>query len=253
MVRTQPQSSKKYKKRQSRRGFKVALSFTLSLLLVFALEITLLSLASWQHQKAVKKEQLFTQLQQAQQQPVQPFSLPLSAGQKVQLSGQLLPQHSVFLALPAEPGKWRLITPFITNSATIMLDRGLITPPVGGVPNQTWLDQFLNQPPQNTNLTATVQVAPTRRNGWGGPDHANHPRVILRPDPQALAWDDLPNLLTTHYLQALQNTHPQATAIASPPPAGLPHRQYMWTWLSCALILPLLYGFALWSRLKKKD
>ncbi len=92
----------------------------------------------------------------------------------------------------------------------------------------------------NATIEGIIRTFPERRGWLGGPVYNTNPQELLFLDPQAIAA----NIRQDVYVEARHQTHPaflpieQAQAISPQR-----HAEYRNTWLACAVVLALMFGY----------
>lgn len=139
---------------------------------------------------------------------------------------------------------YRILTPLVTSEQEIIVDRGWVRRSFEPhylarfhVPGEVTVKGILLDPPV---LKQAFMKGPVKGAGAEGVGVLK----VLKPDE--IPPGKKPRL--DRYLQATTNTHPQVDAFFVPPPGGAKHREYMLTWFSLALILPLLVAGLFWRR-----
>ncbi len=200
------------------------LTFVLLVALALAVEAGLLTLANWQ----------WGRYQQRLAQQTEFASRPA-----VTLSGTWQPQHTVALTnqphplSPESSRGWRILTPLITASGTVLIDRGF-TPPSVHTDNTPNFTPF--QPVTiSTTLSGVWQPFPQRRGWLRGPDVTTHPRLLAFLNPAHSVSATGPA-----YLISRTPTSPNLTAVPPPLPAPTKHLSYALQWLGMALAFPIM-------------
>lgn len=235
-----------------------------AILLFIAAEVALVKLALWQYARAGEKMVLRAEILEAQETPA---SWPLDkadVGREVTLNGVFLPEPVYLLEhQPRQSGAgvrtgWRVLSalhladdaPEPDAQRVIWVDRGW-TPYLRG---QERLTPNLSQyaPPAGEILVrGVVREFPVRQQkSWGGPVVAADPNVLVFLDENYI--EAKITTVPRFYVQSVVATGDNIAAILPPLPAPGRHREYMFTWLGLALILPFLFGGLMWRRWQKR-
>ena len=144
---------------------------------------------------------------------------------------------------------YRILTPLVTDTQEIIVDRGWI--------HRQFVDDYLERfQIEGTLAVKGVMRSPPelKQTFFKGPIEgvgAKGVRVLklLKLD-EILPHPTLPR--ADKYLQATVPTHPDVDAFFVPPKGGAKHKEYMLTWFSLAVILPLLLLGAFVGRRRKR-
>lgn len=198
------------------------------LLLALGVEAGLLTLANWQYnryQQRLAEQTAFVA------RPSQTLSGTWLPAQTFALTNQPNPTNP-----EAEIG-WRILTPLLTPSGTILIDRGYATPRQTS-DNQPNFAAFIPTTASAT-LAGVWQPFPQRKGWLQGPDTTTHPRLLAFLNPALIVSDTQPA-----YLLSRTPTSENLLAVPPPLPAPTRHLSYALQWLGMALAFPLLCGFA---------
>lgn len=212
------------------------LFFVIALALFLLAETVLIKLAWWQysrmHERAVYEQTVSEAMNLA---PIeQQKGLKDNIWRHVILEGHFDNQRSVLLSNQRYQGRvgWRLFTPFISGDVEIIIDRGWIAGAVEKPSPKTFMTNI-------SKVEGVVRALP-QRNGWlKGPVHDVSADTLLFLDIDAIEAGEMSRQPV--YVQAKTMTHSGVTASITALDAGSPHKSYMLTWLSLAILLPILF------------
>lgn len=202
--------------------------------MAMAVESGLLVLAGWQanryHQRLAQQAEF-------------------SARPSITVSGTFLNTATVALTNQPHPLKpeaergWRILTPLITASGTLIVDRGYTAPHLNpeGSPDFTFLTQT------SATVAGVFQPFPQRHGILRGPDTTTHPKLLAYLNPSLITSDTL----GTTYLIARTPTAQYVTAVPPPLPAPTKHLSYAMQWLGLAIAFPVMCILA-WARNRTK-
>lgn len=203
-------------------------------LLVAALGVqaALLTLATWQYHRY---QQRTLAIAQAEEQPL------------TIIQGQFLNANTVALdnqPNPADPTQigWRILTPFQTAGALIIVDRGWSRPLLAnGVPHFTPFATSV------TTISGILQPIKTPSGWLKGPATTTHPQLLTLVSPSLII-----SQTTAASLLAI-STPTNGVAIPQPAPLANPIQNLSYTvqWLAMAAIFPILC-FAAWKKSRAK-
>jgi cytochrome oxidase assembly protein ShyY1 len=217
--------------------FKSRFSLYLGGLFFVALALGLCILGTWQLHRAVEKEQHIATSRTFLSLPRQEF-IPGGAypeWQRVIAEGRFDTSREVVLESQLnqneEPG-YRIVTPLVIGPFEVLVDRGWIP--------RDFTPGFLQKyAPQHNQFTAVVRRFPARHGWLQGPTEnygAAHTLVFF--DPAEIPLKPGIERLG-YYLQADSKTHEQVAAFITTPAETITperHRQYAFTWFSCAAL-----------------
>lgn len=234
-LKNQPQKNLKADKRF------LTFGFCISLVLFLATETTLIKLAVWQHSRMHQRLDEQTAFKAAPKVKI--------SGQFVQDTQVILLEHQRHKMGAGDVSGWRVFSEFDTEDGKrVWLDRGW-TPYQRGAHRLT-PDFTPYTTPQGTfELEGRYERFPERKEGgFGGATTTTHPQVL------AFLSQNYLKSPSDHYFQTLTDTNKSAKKVIQPAftPLASPakHQEYMLTWLSLAVILPLLYMGLLFQRFK---
>ena len=215
-------------------------SFFFSLILVLAAEAVLLNLAHWQYGRLLEQRALYAQATDESRE-VLPLDVnsPPESWQKVKLSGVYTHSREKVLInqrLEKHVGI-RIVTPMEVNGQTLLVDRGW-------VPTGTDVSAFRTQGVQS--IEGVVRTVKPRSGVFQGPVYGVTQQEIMRVEAEPFGLEEEP----TYYVQATKSPFAELKAVAAVPKNGDQNLEYMWTWLILATILPLMYGYLLWTKRK---
>lgn len=207
-------------------------------LMMALFEVGFIKLGIWQYHRMHEKEALKAEFLAAVPQKTKTYTGVFDHNREVVLESQK--NENLY--------GYRILTPLVMGNQEIIVDRGWI--PRSFTPN--FLQPYRTQGPQT--ISGVLRDVPTLHQRWfKGSDMGQGAAPIL----QLLKLEHIPTQEGVHrvpgvYLQATQSTNPQIKAFANPPVGGDQHKQYMYTWASLALILPVLM-LMFWRQRKREQ
>lgn len=198
------------------------------LALAIAIEAGLLTLANWQR---TRYHQRLTEQTEFAARPSQT------------LGGTWLPEATFALTNQPNPTNpeaaigWRILTPMVTSSGTLVIDRGYATPRFH--PDNSPDFSHVHPTATSATLAGVWQPFPQRKGVLRGPDTTTHPRLLAFLNPSLI-------ISKTQPAYFVSRTPSSGAILAVPPPLPAPtkHLSYALQWLGMALAFPLLCLFA---------
>lgn len=216
--------------------------FTLAFCLFVGTQGVLLKLAHWQFTRWQQAQAFELSLKEKLAAPATAY-VPNHSQEydMVQLTGVFDHTRSRWLANQKHLGHngWRLLTPFVMADSEIIVDRGWHK-------DQQTLPDLEAYTSSVSSVQGMLRHFPVRSGWLQGPVTNTDPRELLFLEPSAVPTQNGVTRATV-YLQAKTPTHQKVVPAATGMYDGPPHLQYMLTWLSLSILLPILFIWRVFS------